>query len=1423
MMCMLLSMWFLFTQSTYANGQLVIEGIDIQNVTRYEALNIDVNIQSDSAINTVTLYYRMQDNLPYRSALMQHVEAGLYRHTLTPFQTWSLEIDYYVVATNADLMEGTLGSESLPRTITLNDFDYEVENLPKLLITEAYTAGADPGNRVEFFEVYNASSETINLFDYKFQYVSRLYSGTLASPTFDLQYADREINYGSLTSFNLEPGEVVVILNGMVETTIYQDKPALQYFNEYFGTNLVLHENALFMTVTTGVPGNNAAGGMNSRGWAIKTSTDVLVSQIFFHLNPDGSNFATNNTGSLPASGLNSIQYGFKQMTIQMDMNDPKRPFMSLISADEYPANPGSVWTDQVPVSSAEQAPLLTILNSNHQQSLNVNQSTINLETVMNGLIEITHRGYDYEIEYLVTKDDQPITVDQNTIPALQGIYKVQLRISPSINGQFDMFVSDIITLEVLNELIAPQLTIHESVVVYSETTPPASLDLLQLFEDAYSIQYGSYEGYVSIEIRVYDHLSQLVATPNNIMSYQLGEYQVRIVLKPTVVDLFSDVISDVITLSIVSDNQAPAISNVIIDGEYRSTITISIDVNENQGLKAEQGVMLYYALANQQIPKGLAQATFFSAEMTSTNQLTFEVSIPSNLTWSQQIHYYIEAIDASGNVGTFGTKQDPKVIELDVPVYASTDQPHLLITEIFVGGGATSDPYEFFEVYNNYYQPINLFSYQFFYVSRIFTNYDTRNMQIEYSRKFVQWGALTEYYLQPGQTVVFANGAVSGIPTTDAQFNSYFPGSSVQAGVNYFNILNEDLTILNATGTNGAGGLNSRGWAIKNADGDLISQGYTHLNLDGSNLPKGASSLSANGANKTTLMYGFRQMQLADTANTDPNNTWNQLLSADQFSANPGWVFTGQVPASFAQPSPTITTLQNSTSMSLQSGDASINIHELLNTIYTIQPFGFEDEYLISYEVTLNDSTTIVETSIDAIIGQYTVRVILTSKNPYGFSTIYSTPITLIINSSAVAPEIEINNDRLDVDITGLSVLDIEQLLEPLYVITYHDFDASDVIIEYRITLGGQDVVINDGTIIPLAGTYNIRIILKPVQQDDFVTIESTEITLRQFKEAPVLTPEASVIYRTIAAGQNSINLSWLYEFNPGGFDDEEFVISYRVTRESQQVHLIGSTIMPTPGTYRVTFNVDPVNEGAFEPISITVTMIATKVAPTIALNDEYLLTQQIYRNMSTIDLLNMFFVYGGAFQTSEYQTSISVKKETENIPVIFGTIPAIPGIYEIIISVRPTVSGAFPDVIMDDIILLLEPALPEINATTNQTIIVEKANDSVSLTDLYSISGGYYALSDLIITYEISKNGSSVNVEDHVLEAKNGTYEITITVSHQQGAFSPIHEVIMLTIDNRGQTTRQTIVIATISTSVLATSAIMFFVIRKKRLIGI
>ncbi|MGD7024358.1 lamin tail domain-containing protein [Rossellomorea vietnamensis] len=193
-------------------------------------------------------------------------------------------------------------------------------------------------------------------------------------------------------------------------------------------------------------------------------------------------------------------------------------------------------------------------------------------------------------------------------------------------------------------------------------------------------------------------------------------------------------------------DTEAPVINHTAVtESEAYTAISIEASVTDNMAVPSAQ---LFY--------KNETDAEFTSIEMTMDTEdaSRFTAEIPASAA-DANITYYIEASD-----GSLVNKTEEYTIEVTIPEETYSDLP-LLITEISpnTAGGGT-DYYEFFEIYNNTNQPISTINYSFVY------KYTDSG-----SEKIFQVGDVT---IEPQESMVFwFNNGGNSIEDFNAQFAS--------------------------------------------------------------------------------------------------------------------------------------------------------------------------------------------------------------------------------------------------------------------------------------------------------------------------------------------------------------------------------------------------------------------------------------------------------------------------------------------------------------------------------------------------------------------------------------------------------------------------------------------------------------------------
>ncbi|RIW36077.1 LPXTG cell wall anchor domain-containing protein [Bacillus salacetis] len=193
-------------------------------------------------------------------------------------------------------------------------------------------------------------------------------------------------------------------------------------------------------------------------------------------------------------------------------------------------------------------------------------------------------------------------------------------------------------------------------------------------------------------------------------------------------------------------DTEAPVIAHsAVVSSEAFAPISIEATVTDNMAVPSAQ---LFY--------KNEADTEFTSIEMMmdTENADSFSAEIPASAVGGN-ITYYIQASD-----GSLTSQTEEVTIEVNVPEETYSDLP-LLITELSpnTAGGGT-DYYEFFELYNNTTQPISTINYSFVY------KYTDSG-----SEKIFQ---VPEVTIEPQESMVFwYNNGANTIEDFNAQFAS--------------------------------------------------------------------------------------------------------------------------------------------------------------------------------------------------------------------------------------------------------------------------------------------------------------------------------------------------------------------------------------------------------------------------------------------------------------------------------------------------------------------------------------------------------------------------------------------------------------------------------------------------------------------------
>lgn len=279
-----------------------------------DAIQIQVEVESEQPLIGVNLYYSQSEALGYETVTLSSEDSTLYTASIPLVDIWSSQIQYHFIASN---QAGQTTSET--QTFEIPQADIEYQNVPPLLITEVVpdTANVDGADAYEFIEIYNNTTEAIDFNDYTLRY---RYPNTSAEN--DLLWGpplDQE-------DIIIPSGETIVlwVINGSNANLTDTD------FNNHFGTNL--RENVNLIKIF-----NNGMANSAERGLVIATKTGRELSHAYY-------NEVNGVDDTNPDKGI------FYRFPIDGGTTSEK------ISAGEMNATPGSVMQEQVPAEKVNLA-----------------------------------------------------------------------------------------------------------------------------------------------------------------------------------------------------------------------------------------------------------------------------------------------------------------------------------------------------------------------------------------------------------------------------------------------------------------------------------------------------------------------------------------------------------------------------------------------------------------------------------------------------------------------------------------------------------------------------------------------------------------------------------------------------------------------------------------------------------------------------------------------------------------------------------------------------------------------------------------------------------------------------------------------------------------------------------------------------------
>lgn len=369
------------------------------------------------------------------------------------------------------------------------------------------------------------------------------------------------------------------------------------------------------------------------------------------------------------------------------------------------------------------------------------------------------------------------------------------------------------------------------------------------------------------------------------------------------------------------------------------------------------------------------------------------------------------------------------------------------------------------------------------------------------------------------------------------------------------------------------------------------------------------------------------------------------------------------------------------------------------------------------------------------------------------------------------------------------------------LFTVDYGSYDPSQISAAYTVTKDGLPVSHTDLVIPFEPGAYKLNVLLtgNGVSIGAPVTA-AIDFTLKA--EAPSIVLKAVDGVQTINVQKNQafIDLTLLYDVEGNSFSGDEWTVQYDVKYPGRTVDLFGDYIKSISGVYTVVVSVAS-KDGSFETVDSTmVTMIVQKTRPSVvfeyetesgmaSISGEH--TTYVYAGTQYIDLNDFFTVYGNAYVANEYAASLIVKrKESDgsftNCQTFDGMIAPTEGEYHVTVKVNPQIQGAFTPVTSDELILHVEKALPSVNVSADEYVYEYDASGKiVSMNRLVSIGNSAFNASQYTVSYAFESGKDSFTTTDPLVKLKNGDWNVTVTVTANNGEFDPQSATFTLHVD--------------------------------------
>lgn len=581
---------------------------------------------------------------------------------------------------------------------------------------------------------------------------------------------------------------------------------------------------------------------------------------------------------------------------------------------------------------------------------------------------------------------------------------------------------------------------------------------------------------------------------------------------------------------------------------------------------------------------------------------------------------------------------------------------------------------YEFFEIYNSSSGPLKLNDLTFNYVSGMFSSYDQSAVKIEY--KEIPLGSLSGDVVVPagGIVVVWVKNDDSDDITEEqeAAFNEYYGLTGEDALVAGENLFKFKTAMPD---TNGAGGRNSRGIAIKDAStGEIITQAFFNLNPDGTLLPKNSSLIPEN--NGRSINYLPVSVSMAALNNT----VWQKMYHYNIYACSPGKVAKFQIAESpYRELPPTIATEQDGFVHTFIEGqERGFDLNELFAVEWNdYTASDAEITYSVMRDgkaVAVGDGLTIPE-----VAGEYVFRISIAAKGCAFEDVSASVNFTMTMLEYREPPqftqvqknaEVAVGRDQAMVD------------LRSLYTLSLGEFQEDEFTVSYSVTVPGREVEVFGHFINAFVGTYTVTITLHS-PKGEFEDVVSDAVTLKIFKQAPEVVaedqsgdPADGGAQFVLAAPGQSVNVYDLFSVNGNAYVPSQYNVSYTVLRGGKAVAVADDTFVPQAGEYTIVVEVSPVTAGDFAEFAEEIVVNFTRQTPSLVADDA---SETI--SGDRIDLRDHVTVSFGGYDAADITIEYTVTRDGESVAVTDGYIAAQSGTYDVKVTLKSS-DGSFADV---------------------------------------------------------------------------------------------------------------------------------------------